>query len=353
MRRPLAAAVEAISRSAKRGRLVRPTARTAAKIRPYSRAAFVSNGKGSQVAAAHCSRSCRRALSCSSPVACGPAASSARVTAAMADSSGSRLGSTTSRSITTEVSSKPWGGRWVGSAIKGRVYYGIQSGTEPPGINPRSPLPGFRNCRPWHEPMRVNRPELGNRHPVAGHNHGFARLYFPEHGRRLIAEFTLGNSSVHDETVAYVALCSHTLSTAEQARHAFTSHLARRGRLPLLLGHAGQPLHLRGVQFQTFSHPGPVIGISLEEDGALPELDALLRAAQVSADVTHQVGTVFVRHNVPIEVARLDEVIIGVGVFLPPRLAFHRGCGIRRRRVGRGSAEAIGPVVGTHTAVVV
>src|SRR5660397_231719 len=144
-----------------------------------------------------------------------------------------------------------------------------------------------------------------NRHPVAGHNHGFARLYFPEHGRRLIAEFTLGNSSVHDETVAYVALCSHTLSTAEQARHAFTSHLARRGRLPLRLGHAGQPLHLRGVQFQTFSHPGPVIGISLEEDGALPELDALLRAAQVSADVTHQVGTVFVRHNVPIEVARL------------------------------------------------
>src|SRR5680860_223578 len=148
---------------------------------------------------------------------------------------------------------------------------------EPPGINPRSPLPGFRNCRPWHEPMRVNRPELGNRHPVAGHNHGFARLYFPEYGRRLIAEFTLGNSSVHDETVTYVALCSHTLSTAEQARHAFTSHLPRRGRLPLLLGHAGQPLHLRGVQFQTFSHLGPVIRVRLEEDGALPELDALLR----------------------------------------------------------------------------
>ena len=66
----MAAAMEAISKSASRVRLVRPAARTAANTRPYIRAAFVSNASASHVAAAHCSRSRRRARSCSSPVAC-------------------------------------------------------------------------------------------------------------------------------------------------------------------------------------------------------------------------------------------------------------------------------------------
>jgi len=76
---PLDAAVEAMSRSATRERPDRPAALMAAKTRPYMRAASMSNGSASQVAAAHCSRSWRRARSLASRVVWGPAASSARV----------------------------------------------------------------------------------------------------------------------------------------------------------------------------------------------------------------------------------------------------------------------------------
>lgn len=104
---PLAAAVEAISKSASRVRAVRPAARVAAKTRPYMRAAPASNGRGSHVSAAHWSRSCLRARSSSLRAAWGPAASSARVTAAIADSWGRTLPSIAARSIKTEVSSNP------------------------------------------------------------------------------------------------------------------------------------------------------------------------------------------------------------------------------------------------------
>jgi hypothetical protein len=59
----LAAAVEAISKSAKRERLDCLAARAAANMRPYTLAPSSSKGIGSHVAVAHCSRSCRRARS--------------------------------------------------------------------------------------------------------------------------------------------------------------------------------------------------------------------------------------------------------------------------------------------------
>lgn len=125
--RPFAAAVEAISRSATRARTVRPAALVAAKTRAYIRAASASNGNGSQVAAAHCRRSCRSARSASSLVACGPAASSASVIAAIAVSSGSASIAMRSCSTTTDVSSRPLDA----SAICRLVYDRIQIPTQP------------------------------------------------------------------------------------------------------------------------------------------------------------------------------------------------------------------------------
>lgn len=48
---------------ARRARLDFPEARAAANLLPYMRADSASNGKGSQVAVAHCHRSWRRARS--------------------------------------------------------------------------------------------------------------------------------------------------------------------------------------------------------------------------------------------------------------------------------------------------
>jgi hypothetical protein len=64
----LAAAVDPMSRSANRQRLDCPAARAAANIRPYMQAASASKGSACQVAAAHGSRSWRRAFLL---VACG------------------------------------------------------------------------------------------------------------------------------------------------------------------------------------------------------------------------------------------------------------------------------------------
>jgi hypothetical protein len=129
--RLLAAAVAAMSKSVSRERLDCPTARAAANIRPYMRAASPSKGKGSHVVLAHCSRSWRRARSSWSSVACGPAANSARVMVEIADSSGSDAGSITSWSITTDVSRSPL----VGSVIDVLVYHHIEIGTKPSGVD--------------------------------------------------------------------------------------------------------------------------------------------------------------------------------------------------------------------------
>ena len=72
-------------------------------------------------ASARCSRSWRRARSAGSDVACGPAASSAIVIAVTATSNGSVNGSIFSRSITTEVSSTPFGRRCSDTRAETRV----------------------------------------------------------------------------------------------------------------------------------------------------------------------------------------------------------------------------------------
>ncbi len=196
-----------MSRSARRERLDCFAAREAANIRPYSRAASASKGIGSQVAVAQCKRSWRRARSSLSSVAWGPAASSARVMAEIADSSGSDLESMRSWSITTDVSSSPR----VGSVIDALIDHGIDIRAETAGVDPWRAGCSLRNGCTEDEPARPNRPEFGDRRPVSSHHDGSPRLNFPEHCCRLIPELPLCNDSVHTQNVANVALCSNQL----------------------------------------------------------------------------------------------------------------------------------------------
>jgi hypothetical protein len=200
--RLLAAAVEAMSKSASRERLDCPAARAAANIRPYMRAASPSKGRGSHVVLAHCSRSWRRARSSLSSVACGPAANSARVMVEMADSSGSDAGSITSWSITTDVSRSPL----VGSVIDALIYYHIEIGTKPSGVDAGRANRSFGNGCSGHESVRPDRPQFRDGRAIAGHHDRSARLYLAKHGCRLIAKLTLRNLAIHGVIVALVAL---------------------------------------------------------------------------------------------------------------------------------------------------
>ncbi len=224
--RLLAAAVEAMSKSASRERLDCPAARAAANIRPYMRAPSASNCNGSHVALAHCSRSWRRARSSLSSVACGPAASSARVIAEIADSSGSNAGSIRSWSITTDVSRSPL----VGSAIDSLIYHSIEICTEPFRVDPRCAGCSFGKGFSGHEPARPYGPQLGDWRAVAGYNDCSTRFHLAKHGRGLIAKLALRDDSVHRVSVAHVALCSSPPSGPIASAPAVTRRYRKLGK---------------------------------------------------------------------------------------------------------------------------
>jgi len=209
--RSFAAAVAAINKSARRERAVRPDARTAEKTRPNMRAASLSNGSGSQVLAAQCSRSCRRARSFSSSVACGPAASSASVIAATAHSAGSNSASIRSRSITTEVSSRPWCAptscaSTVGdSAINGLVYDFVHIVTELFGVDPHCACRRLGDGGAGCKTSWLDRSQLGNRLTVTGNGNGLSGLHFPKHLRGEVTQVSLIDGLVHAKSVAHVS----------------------------------------------------------------------------------------------------------------------------------------------------
>jgi hypothetical protein len=154
----LAAAVEAMSKSASLDRLDCTAARAAANIRPYVRAVSASKGNGSHVVLAHCSRSWRRARSSLSSVACGPAAS---------------------------------------SAIDALIDHSIEIRTKSAGIDPRRAHCSFSKGCPRHEPSGPKGPQLGDWCAVAGYHDRSPGLHLAKHGRGLIAKLPLRDYSVH------------------------------------------------------------------------------------------------------------------------------------------------------------
>lgn len=65
--------------------------------------------------------------------------------------------------------------------------HGIQVGLQPAGVDPGSASRRIGNHRPRHEAARRNRPQLGDRHPVAGDDDRLSCLHFPEHCAGVVA----------------------------------------------------------------------------------------------------------------------------------------------------------------------
>jgi hypothetical protein len=72
--------------------------------------------------------------------------------------------------------------------------------------------------------------------------------------------------------------------------------------------------------------PRPILQIGFVEERHLPRLDGGLRPRQVTHDVAYQVISLLVGQHVAVKVARLHEVIVGMGIRLaggypgPPKL---------------------------------
>lgn len=75
----------------------------------------------------------------------------------------------------------------LGSAIDGPVYHGIQVGSQPAGVDPRSPPRRIGNHCPRHEPTRRNGPELGDRHSVPRDDNRLSCLNLPQYRTGVVA----------------------------------------------------------------------------------------------------------------------------------------------------------------------
>ena len=126
--------------------------------------------------------------------------------------SGSPSLSITSRSITTDVSSRPHDSEGVTARV-GRsdidvlVDERIDIGAEPRGIDPRRYACRRRNGGAGNEPMGRHRFQFSYRSAVTGHDHMLARLNIAQNGRGLVAELPLVDRT-HPEMVADIAFCS-------------------------------------------------------------------------------------------------------------------------------------------------
>src|ERR1700722_15590937 len=95
--------------------------------------------------------------------------------------------------MTTDVSSRPR----VGSAIDALINYSVDIGAKPASIDPGRTRSRVGNRRPGHEPVRPKRSQLRDRSAIARDDEGSACLHLTKDGRRVIAQFALGDLSVH------------------------------------------------------------------------------------------------------------------------------------------------------------
>src|SRR5205814_675457 len=126
-----------------------------------------------KTASARWSRSCRRARSSGSSVVCGPAASSAMVSAPTATSKGSCDASSASRSMITDVSATPRGGRGR-SATRGGILisHGVEVGPAALIVDAWcGPEYGDRGLG-GDEAMAPERGELADGNAIAGDDEG-------------------------------------------------------------------------------------------------------------------------------------------------------------------------------------
>lgn len=83
------------------------------------------------------------------------------------------------------------------SVIDGGIHDGIKIGPESGRINTRRVGHGRGNHGSRNEPARLNGPQLRYRFTVAGYDERLSGLDFPKYRRGIIAQFALGDDSVH------------------------------------------------------------------------------------------------------------------------------------------------------------
>ena len=82
-------------------------------------------------------------------------------------------------------------------------------------------------------------------------------------------------------------------------------------------------------------------------------MEAFLSAAEVTDDITDKVFAVRVSHDVAVQVAGLDKIVIGVREGMTCGLAGYVERRFQGIRIGCGAAEAVGPVIRTAAPVAV
>ena len=85
------------------------------------------------------------------------------------------------------------------------------------------------------------------------------------------------------------------------------------------------------------------LGADLVEDGALLQADTLLRVREVPDDVADEAVAVRIAHDGSVEHAGLFEVVVGVRIWGPARLAAHRHAGVGGGRVRPSGSTASAP----------
>jgi hypothetical protein len=216
-----ATAVAAIMRSTALRRGFRPAAMTAAVTLPYARAVSASKGIGSNSCSARCSTSSRRARSAASKyrscsasdrTSCGPAESSASVTALIAISSGSSSGAIRLRRIMMLVSTRP---RCTGSSvIRTAALIGrcILIRPERVRVDHRGAARHGGKLRSRYEPATLaQRHKLANPVTISGHRESLTTLdsihdFLRPHPQVALGDLRLSTHGIHGSTRCYSVL---------------------------------------------------------------------------------------------------------------------------------------------------
>src|SRR5215210_4504991 len=180
----------------------------------------MSKGNGSNAASARCRRSCRRARSATSPAAAGPAASSAIVTADTATCSGSTSAAIFSRSMTTDVSSKPRGPRSA-TRVDVLINHLVEVLAHAFQVEPRRIVEHLDRGRCGDEAVATKRAQLTHRTAIAAHYEGPALIERTHDATTVISQLPLTDLLAHAATVALRA------TTWMKLIHTVPSYLSR------------------------------------------------------------------------------------------------------------------------------
>jgi hypothetical protein len=223
----------------------RPAAITAAVTLPYARAVSASKGIGSNSCSARCSTSSRRARSAASKyrscsasdrTSCGPAESSASVTALIAISSGSSSGAIQLRRIMMLVSTRP---RCTGSSvIRTAALIGrcILVRPERVRVDHRGAPRHGGELRSRYEPATLaQRHKLANPVTIPGHRESLTTLdsihdFLRPHPQVALGDLRLSAHGIHGSTRCYSVLSPTRSALASHARRPRSTASTRRER---------------------------------------------------------------------------------------------------------------------------